>query len=51
MVTAREKLTNNLRLLNETASQLPRKEPTAWMIVYFLGVFFMIVMYAWWVVL
>ena len=50
MVTSREKLTNNLRLLNESVLQLPRQEPTGWMVVYFLAVFFMIVMYAWSVV-
>ena len=47
MVTAREKLTNNLRLLNEAVLQLPQQEPTGWMIVYFLLLFFMVFVYAW----
>ena len=51
MVTAREKLTKNLKLLNEAASQIPKQEPIRWMVVYFLAVFFMIVMYVWWAVL
>ena len=47
MVTVREKLTNNLRLLNEAASQLPVQEPTRWMVLYLFMLFLMIVTYVW----
>ena len=47
MISAREKLTNNLRLLNEAVLQIPRQEPTGWIVVYFLVLFSMIAVYAW----